>query len=253
LSVTHRRRVPAPPERVWQYFADPALLGRWFADAGPLSPGAPFRFEFGDGDFFVGQLRHWEPPRSLELSWKFLSIGAAYVVTIALNGMSDETDVVVEDRGARSPEEASALFQGWADFLGALERCVRTGSNARYRWTPSFTAEAVVGGSHVDPCASLAWWKQTFPGVDLTLDRADGDAVATITDPAWDGVRSEARAHAQSDQSDTIIRIVHTGFDALPEHRQLPERRRYATIWCDALAAVERVAVRQAVIMGGRT
>lgn len=240
-TVTQRRKVRGSPAQVWRFLTNPTFVSRWFADCEALAPGGPVRFDFGDGDFFAGWVRSWRPPRELRLAWKFLGIGAAYEVRVLLDPDGSSTDVTVEDSGARTNDESRALEEGWSDFLSRLADCVRTGRNTRYRWTPTFGAEALApaGENLLERFHAPGWWRETFAECDVRVDRRNGDIVACLRDRAWVGVETEAHVELKPEPDATIVRVSHGGFDRLPESEQLDARKRYASRWVRALEELE--------------
>ena len=68
----------------------PGQLAKWFADTTHFAPAAPVRFDFGDGDFFRGEVVEWEPEIALGLRWKFVGHGPEYNVLFSLLGASTE-------------------------------------------------------------------------------------------------------------------------------------------------------------------
>jgi len=70
--------INASPERVWTVLTEPAFLGRWFGDGGPvkidLRPGGLLVFEHGVHGVIPARIETVEPPRVLAWRW---SQGAA--------------------------------------------------------------------------------------------------------------------------------------------------------------------------------
>lgn len=59
-TFTIERRYAAPPRRVFNAFADPAIKRRWFAEGGPSEAGGDWQVESFETDFRVGG---WERSR----------------------------------------------------------------------------------------------------------------------------------------------------------------------------------------------
>ena len=67
-TLTLTRLIPAPPEKVWRCWTDPALLPRWFGPEGftcqtkeiDLRPGGLWRFDMigPDGKIWANRHRH---------------------------------------------------------------------------------------------------------------------------------------------------------------------------------------------------
>ena len=67
--------IPHAPPEAWRDLTEGERLSCWFATSGDLRPGAPFQLDFGDGDFFVGEVTRWEEARCLGLEWRFMGLG----------------------------------------------------------------------------------------------------------------------------------------------------------------------------------
>ena len=89
--ATNERRIPAPPEAVWNVLADPAEYGRWVvgsqriraADAAFPAPGARFHHAVGIGPLRVNdhtEVVEAEPPVRLRLRAKARPLGTATVI-----------------------------------------------------------------------------------------------------------------------------------------------------------------------------
>jgi uncharacterized protein YndB with AHSA1/START domain len=67
------RRLPHPPDKVWQALTEPEQLSVWFPTDidGERSSGAPLKFRFreGEGPTIDGQMMTYDPPRVLEMRW----------------------------------------------------------------------------------------------------------------------------------------------------------------------------------------
>jgi len=165
--VTVDIEIPAPPEAVWSYLTVGELIGRWFADCAGLHARGRFRFEFGDGDYFVGEVTDWQEARALGLTWRFMGIGPTYEIRIELAPCALGTRVAVSDRGATSAEEARSLREGWMDFLTRLVQSMSTGRVTRYEWSDAISATALVGPDDAQVIAMVSevpWWGARFPG-----------------------------------------------------------------------------------------
>lgn len=78
MTMTLTRLIPAPPEKVWRCWTDPALLPRWFGPEGftcqtkeiDLRPGGVWRFDMigPDGKIWANRHRHthWQPMTRIE-------------------------------------------------------------------------------------------------------------------------------------------------------------------------------------------
>lgn len=72
-SLTFRRRLRHPPEKVWRAVTEPEHLAAWFPQRieGERRAGARLRFvmDGGPGDSFEGEMLVFEPPSVMELTW----------------------------------------------------------------------------------------------------------------------------------------------------------------------------------------
>ncbi len=242
MFVAHAHAVvPAPVAVVWRYFTVGADLACWFADSGDLHAGGPFRFSFGDGDFFTGVVSAWRPPHHLGLSWRFMGIGPTFDVRITLTSQGDSTGAAVNDSGAISPEDADSLRDGWQDFLSRLSTFAARGGRTRFLWSESIATGAILRGPVGRPAAlvNADWLRRSFPGAVVDLHEQGDEVHLTFRDPAWDDLATTARLHATPVQGGVHLGVTHSGWPALAEARRFGERKRYAGLWCQALARLE--------------
>ncbi len=235
--------VAGAPSVVWQHLTDGALLSRWFADSGDLSPDGAFRFEFGDGDYFTGRVVGWDAPRELKLQWRFMGIGPQFDIALRLAPTATGTEVAVTDHGSRTADDAAGLVEGWRDFLERLQRCVATGQPSRYEWSQTIGTAAL---SPLDSAAvrsllrDAGWWREHFPGVDATIVLSgDRQLIVDFQTATWGKVRPRAVVTLEDDSGGTYIGVTHAGFADLPEASRVGERRRVAAMWGRALAGLE--------------
>jgi uncharacterized protein YndB with AHSA1/START domain len=244
FTVTQQIVVPAPLEETWRNLAEPERVSRWFADATDWEPDGIFRLDFGDGDFFSGRVLDWEPPVFLRLEWKFMGVGPAFEIRVSLFPVEGGTEVTVQDRGARTVEEAEGLREGWDDFLSRLDRLVREGGRTRYEWSQTIASTALVD----DACPGLlsvlrepGYWRESFPdeGVEVA---PDGEAAVRLRfrHSGVSGARTEAWLRVDpAEGGGRLVGVVHEGWPDLPEPMRIPERRRFAGLWARALYRIE--------------
>lgn len=242
--VIRQRQVPVPREEVWCSLTEPARIAQWFADVDRFSPGEPFRFSFGDGDFFAGTLHQAAPPESLHLAWKFMGIGPEFEVRYFLTPLDGGgTEVTVQDYGALSLEEVMSLRQGWDDFLMRLDQFARTGRNVRYTWSESIGIGALLHCANPGMPPELEdplWWRRHFPSAHLARERpAECQMLLRFEESDWKGAATEALVEFATVGFDTYLGLTHRGWPDLPAMRQIVERRRYAGLWLGALKALE--------------
>jgi uncharacterized protein YndB with AHSA1/START domain len=128
---------PVPAWDAWRAISEPPQVRRWLGTLwSQLAPGTSTRLDFGDGDFFELDVVRVEPPRTLELAWRFLGIAPVARVTWTVESLEEFACVVrVRDHeDGRGREETLALASGWVDFLERLARFLETGGWARYAW-----------------------------------------------------------------------------------------------------------------------
>ncbi|GGY40017.1 SRPBCC family protein [Parvularcula lutaonensis] len=144
-----RRRLPALPERVWEYLTDPALRKRWFC-AGETGNevGGTVVFDFdhsrisaspppktvgcGDPITFEGTITAYDPPRLLAFSWPEES-GASTHVTITLTPDGDGTVLHLLHTRLVRDEHRWGAAAGWHAHLDLLVDLV-SGCEARDFW-----------------------------------------------------------------------------------------------------------------------
>lgn len=240
-TATTRRVIPADVASVWRQLTSGEQLAQWFADADDVRAGGTVQFSFGDGDFFVGDVRRWEPPHDLSWSWRFLGVGPTFDIHFALRAVDAHTLVTVTDTGAMSAAEAESLAEGWRDFLERLDAYAATGRRTRYTWSETIAAAAVLPRDADSPrdLLSAAWLRQQFRDADIDAMEGTGDATFTFRDPAWHGVATTARIHATPLADGLHVGVTHSGWPALAPDQRLDERRRYAGLWQRALTQLE--------------
>ncbi len=123
MSETYRTSIDieAPPERVFDYFTDPALLVRWMGDVARLEATAGGTFSVDiNGVLIRGHFVRVEPPTLLEIAWgeagnEAMPPGATrLLVTFEARGAS--THVELEHSGL-VPAEAKKHAIGWPHFI----------------------------------------------------------------------------------------------------------------------------------------
>jgi len=246
-SVIRQVTLPGSAEVCWPLLADPRLLSQWFAEADRIEALGAFRFDFGDGDFFSGIVSAIEEPIALELKWKFMDLGATSEIGFFLSPDGANTEVSVVDRGEYTAQGVSELREGWADFLGRLEKRVRTGENTRYRWTPEICMGALLrqeSSAATQMITGAAWWRETFPGSDVTLEPGDSEHIvrATFTHPEWSNLPTHAVIRATARCKGLSLSVKHSGWTECPEDFQLQARSRLAGLWQAGLLKLEQLS-----------
>jgi uncharacterized protein YndB with AHSA1/START domain len=126
MSETYRTSIDieAPPERVFDYFVDPALLVRWMGDVARLeaTSGGTFSVDI-NGVLIRGHFVRVERPRLIEIAWgeagnDAMPPGATrLLVTFEARGAA--THVQLEHSGL-VPAEATKHAMGWPHFIERL-------------------------------------------------------------------------------------------------------------------------------------
>ena len=244
FSATTSTLIRQSAPDVWRLLTSGRALSRWFAESEDLRPEGDFRFDFGDGDHFTGQVVKWQEAVTLGLRWRFWSVGPAFDVRFELaEGGDGTTEVTVTDRGARSQGEADELKAGWEDFLVRLAQHAHTGARCRYRWTESISACAFAPWPPPAMVAALGegqWWAERFPTGQRLIPPDDERTVRIgVLHPQEPDRLTVARLVAQPHERGTRVQLTHTGFAGMPGDRQVARRRQAALLWAAALAEME--------------
>jgi uncharacterized protein YndB with AHSA1/START domain len=126
--------VEAPPERVYEYFTQPAAIVRWMGDYALLEPQPRGRFNLDlHGTAIRGHFLELEPPHRLLISWGFagsehLPPGAS-TVEVRLIGENNGTRVELEHRDLPD-REAQPHGRGWSRYLARLSSAVANNNMA---------------------------------------------------------------------------------------------------------------------------
>jgi uncharacterized protein YndB with AHSA1/START domain len=117
-------RIAAPPEVVFPYFTDAALVTRWIASQAELDarPGGTFSIDV-DGNPARGTFIEVDPPHRVIFTWGILNSDAlppgSTWVEVVIEADRDETVVTLTHHGL--PEGFRASHQeGWTKHLGTL-------------------------------------------------------------------------------------------------------------------------------------
>ncbi|MFC7546998.1 SRPBCC domain-containing protein [Plantactinospora sp. GCM10030261] len=126
LRVT--RHLPAPKERVWAAWTDPALLAAWFwpqrfATTASVDPrvGGAYRIEGPGGGISVGGgYRSVDPPQRLEFDWRFDGDAERTRVTVTLSPTDGGTDLAITHTGFSDDADRDNNVLGWQSCLDRL-------------------------------------------------------------------------------------------------------------------------------------
>lgn len=120
--------IAAPVERVFDLFADPAHLVRWWPDAATFEPrvGGKVEFVFEGRAKVSGEVTRFEPPNALSFTWvPSVAPDAPTRVAISLADLGDgRCRVVLVHSGWEAMPEAverrEAHRAGWEHYLDCL-------------------------------------------------------------------------------------------------------------------------------------
>ncbi|HEY6803364.1 MAG TPA: SRPBCC domain-containing protein [Pyrinomonadaceae bacterium] len=240
-TVVAQRQIPEPVEKVWEYLTKPECLAKWFADTSYFGPDAPVRMEVGDGDFFAGRVIEWDPGIIAGVRWQFDGCGPEYEVRFSMLRRKQGTELTVQDRGALSVEEAECLRVGWSEFLMRFEKSLVKNVNTRFNWRKEimFTIR-VTEGKLEDLVAALSdplWYKSALDGVSAEIDEArEGLIRTTIKKENWGESPTHLRVKFKSVRGVNYAYFTHEGWPELPGLLGEAERRRFVSVWLEALA-----------------
>jgi uncharacterized protein YndB with AHSA1/START domain len=107
-------------EELWSCLVLPERLNRWFAPvSGDLRPGGSYLIEFSDADRTTGEVLVCEPPRRLELTWRFPDQSVS-LVRAELRAEGAAAVLSLEHTGLPLSQLAG-YGAGWQAYLEALD------------------------------------------------------------------------------------------------------------------------------------
>jgi len=84
------------------------------------------------------------------------------------------------------------------------------------------------------------WYHASLTGVDAQIREFDGNEInATIAHEAWGTAETRLRVKLKNIRGADYALFTHEGWAQLPGSLAEKERRRFVTVWLDALAALQ--------------
>jgi uncharacterized protein YndB with AHSA1/START domain len=137
LRLDMKRVLPAPPASVFDAFADPGKLARWWGPAGFTVPnvdfepraGGSYRIEMqppeGDAFHLRGEFREVDPPGRLAFTFVWEPPDPDDVETLvelSFRDLSDATEVAFTQGDFKTEPRRELHRDGWTDTFDRLER-----------------------------------------------------------------------------------------------------------------------------------
>jgi len=130
-TLVIRRRLPAPREKVFAAWTDPASMARWMSPGGArgatatldVRVGGQFRITMHGGCDYVhtGEYLVVDPPARLSFTW--MSDATDHkpsIVTVELFEAGNETDLVLTHRRLPNAKAVADHTRGWTEIVDKL-------------------------------------------------------------------------------------------------------------------------------------
>ncbi len=122
------RALPAPPDRVWRAFTDPAALAAWFwperfatTAETDVRVGGRYRIDGpGAGMAVSGEYVSVEPPNRLAFTWRWDGETEETLVTLELVATGDGTRLALTHERFSDDADRDNHAKGWSDCLDRL-------------------------------------------------------------------------------------------------------------------------------------
>ncbi len=135
LSLTARRTIKAPPQKIFEAWLDPAMMTRFMspgpdmhvreARCDPKVGGTFFVMMVGDKDYpHSGTFREITPYSRLVFTWEAPWSAPGTTVEITLTPVTGGTEVVLTHVKFLSEEARESHMKGWTGILAKLEQAV---------------------------------------------------------------------------------------------------------------------------------
>ena len=133
-SLSIVKRIRAAPDKVFAYWTDPALMGRWFGPDGIVlrsveadpKPHGRFRIvmqEEGDGEVHdvSGTYLVFEPPAKLVFTWAWITMPEREsLVTLEFRAVDEGTELILTHSQFADEAARDSHRQGWSQLLDKL-------------------------------------------------------------------------------------------------------------------------------------
>jgi uncharacterized protein YndB with AHSA1/START domain len=133
-SLSIVRRIRATPEKVFAYWTEPALMGRWFGPDGIVLRsveadarlGGRFRIVMQEGEDgevhdVSGTYRAFEPGRKLVFSWAWITMPEREsLVTLEFRPIDEGTELTLTHSQFADEAARDSHRQGWTPMLDKL-------------------------------------------------------------------------------------------------------------------------------------
>jgi uncharacterized protein YndB with AHSA1/START domain len=127
-SVRINRVMPAPPERVWRAFTEPAALAAWFwperfepTAETDVRVGGRYRIDGpGAGMAVSGEYVAVEPPSRLAFTWRWDGETEQTLVTLVLTPVGTGTELGLTHERFGDDADRDNHAKGWSDCLDRL-------------------------------------------------------------------------------------------------------------------------------------
>ena len=143
MELRLERTVPGSPALVYEAFADPGRLSRWWGPHGFTIPsidfeprvGATYRIEMqppeGDSFHLAGEFRAVHPPRRLAFTFRWEDPDpddVENVAELAFEDRGESTRVTLVQGPFRTEDRRALHHDGWTDSFDKLEQLLSAGA-----------------------------------------------------------------------------------------------------------------------------
>jgi hypothetical protein len=216
--------------------------------------------DFGDGDFYVLDVRRLEAPRTVDYDWRFVGIGPSSRISWTINRLDEcECEIDVRDGQRERPRvETLTMAARWADSLGRLTRFLSTGAWSRHASCRDIEASIELpvrldaARTLLEPAGHHQWLPVSEEGLVtgaafqiksdrslevLDVERADRDTLSFRAGLAGIAGTTSCALRLRGRARDVLLEVHHSGFGELglgdAELKRL--RARAARTWISAL------------------